>query len=48
MTHMELIDIIKRILNTDADISFLTKLDESELETLIACIRDRVDQNSEE
>ena len=48
MTHMELIDIIKRILNTDADIRFLNKLDESELETLIACIRDRVDQIQEE
>jgi len=45
---MELIDIIQRILNTDADIRFLAKLNESELKTLIACIRDRVNQIQEE
>jgi len=48
VTLMELIDIIKRILNTDADIRFLAKLNESELKTLIACIRDRVNQIQEE
>jgi len=48
MTQMELIEIIKRILKTDTDISFLLKLDESELKTLIACIRGRVDQTHDE
>jgi hypothetical protein len=42
VTKEQLIDIIKRVLKTEADIAFLLKLNESELETLVAIIRDRV------
>ena len=44
MTKEKLIETIKRILKTDTDLNFLTKLDEKELETFVACIRDRVEQ----
>jgi hypothetical protein len=44
MTKDRLIETIKKILNTDLDFSYLTKLTEKELETLVACIRDRVDR----
>ena len=43
MTKEELIEILKRVLKTDSDLDFLLKLDEVELETLVAIIRDRVD-----
>lgn len=46
MTKERLIETIKRILNTDVDFSYLTKLNEVELSILVACIRDRVDQGS--
>jgi hypothetical protein len=44
MTKKKLIETVKRIFNTDLDLSYLTKLTETELETLVACIRDRVDR----
>ena len=44
MTKEKLIETIKRILNTDADLNFLVQIDEKDLETMIACIRDRVEQ----
>ncbi|MGD2125073.1 MAG: DUF3944 domain-containing protein [Desulfobacteraceae bacterium] len=44
MNKKKLIEIIQGILKTDADLSFLKKLKESELETLVACIRERIDQ----
>ena len=44
MTKEKLIEIIKKILNTDADLSFLMQLKVKELETLVACIRERVDR----
>lgn len=47
MTKDRLIDIINRLLETDADLDFLTKLSKSELETLVAAVRNRV-ENSEE
>ena len=43
MTKEELIEIIKRVLKTESDLEFLLKLDETELETLVAVIRDRVE-----
>ncbi|MBU0736079.1 MAG: hypothetical protein KJ823_03325 [Proteobacteria bacterium] len=43
MTKEELVGKITEILKTDNDLSFLLQLKEKELETLIACIRDRVD-----
>ena len=39
----KLLEIIQRLLETDADLSFLAKLSKEELETLIACIRNRLD-----
>ncbi len=47
MTKEELIKKIGEILKTDLDLNFLAILKEEELETLIACIRDRVDQAGE-
>lgn len=43
MTKEELIEILKRVLKTESDLEFLLKLDGSELETLVAFIRDRVE-----
>jgi hypothetical protein len=42
MEETKLIEIIKKLLDVDADLSFLEKLKQSELETLVACIRDKV------
>jgi len=47
MTKEQLIEIIKGILNTDIDLSFLLQLEKSELEKLVAAIRDRVEQFGE-
>ena len=44
ITKEKLVEIIKGLLGTDADLNFLVKLDEDELETLVSCIRDRIDQ----
>ncbi len=43
MTKEELIEILKRVLKTESDLKFLLKLDEVELETLVAVIRGRVE-----
>jgi hypothetical protein len=43
MTNEELVGKIREILKTDNDLSFLLQLKKKEVETLIACIRDRVD-----
>ncbi len=47
MTREQLIDIIKRLLETDAELDFLSKLSKSELETLVAAVRDRVENFGE-
>ena len=39
-----MVEIIKALLETNADLGFLLKMDHDELETLVACIRDRVDR----
>ncbi len=44
MTKEELLEIIKKLLKTDTDLGFLMQLNGDELRTLIACIRERVDQ----
>jgi hypothetical protein len=44
MDKKRLIEIIQRILNTDADLSFLLQLEEHELEVLAASIRERIDR----
>jgi len=41
MGKTELLEIIKKLLKTDADLDFLLNLPESDLETLIVCIRER-------
>jgi hypothetical protein len=43
MSKEQLLEIIQSIPNTDIDLSFLMQLEESELEILVACIRDRID-----
>jgi len=45
MTKEKLIEIIKSLLKTHIDLSILLQLKKSELETLVACIRDRVDNS---
>ena len=44
MTKDKLVHKIKELLNTDNDLDFLLELKKEELERLVACIRDRVDQ----
>jgi len=44
MEKTELLEIIKKILKTDADLDFLLNLPESDLETLLVCMRERCDQ----
>ena len=40
----DLVDLLKKILRTNADLDFLSVLEQRDLETLIAVIRDRIDQ----
>jgi hypothetical protein len=44
MTKEDLFDLLRKILNTDANLDFLSNLGPRELETLIACIRHRIEQ----
>ena len=44
MTKEKLIEILRGLLKTDADLSFLLQLKSDELERLVACVRDRVEQ----
>lgn len=46
MKKESLIEMLQRVLKTDADLEFLLKLEENELEILIASIRDRVESRS--
>jgi hypothetical protein len=43
MEKTELLEIIKKLLKTDVDLDFLLNLPESDLETLVVCIRERCD-----
>jgi hypothetical protein len=47
MTKEKLVDKIKELLKTDMDLRFLLELKKEEIETLVACIRDRVDNPGE-
>ena len=47
MTKDKLVEKIKELLKTDNDLDFLLGLKKEELERLVACIRDRVDQVGE-
>lgn len=44
ITKDKLIEIIQGLLKTEVDLSFLLQLNEHQIETLVACIRDRVDE----
>ena len=44
MTKEQLINIIVGLLDTDLDLNFLIQLRKDDIETLVACIRDRVGQ----
>lgn len=44
MNKEKLIKIIQDILKANVDLSFLLKLKMNELETMVACIRGRIDQ----
>ena len=44
MTKEELVDLLRKMLDTDADLDFLSDLGQKELETLIACIRNKIEQ----
>ena len=44
ITKDRLIEIIRGLLEPTIDFGFLLKLDQNEVETLVACIRDRVDR----
>ena len=39
----KLLEIIKKLLRSDLDLGFLTKLEQKEIEQLIAAIRGRID-----
>ena len=44
MAKEDLLFILKKLLKTDAYLEFLLQLEEADLRTLIACIRDRIDR----
>ncbi len=43
MIKEQLIDIIKKLLETDADLDFLSNLSKSELVTLVSAVRNKVE-----
>ena len=45
MAKEDLLFILNKLLRTDAYLEFLLQLDEPDLRTLIACIRDRLDRD---
>ena len=44
MTKQKLLEILQKLLETDTDMSFLMQLEDDDLQTLVACVRSRVDQ----
>ena len=44
MTKEQLVEIVKKLLETDSDLDFLSKLSNSELETLVATLRNQVEK----
>jgi len=44
MTKDKMVEKIKELLKTDLNLDFLLELKKEEIESLVACIRDRVDQ----
>ena len=47
MTKEKLVEKIVELLRTEIDLSFLLGLKKEELETMVACIRDRIDHMGE-
>ena len=45
MDNGTLLEIIKKLLKTNTDLSFLLTLPEKDLKTLVGCIRERFDQS---
>jgi len=45
MTKQKLIEIIEKLLQTETDLGFLLQLSYSDLQSLVACVRDRVDKH---
>ena len=43
MTKEKLVEKIRELLKTDMELHFLLDLKKEEIETLVACIRDRID-----
>lgn len=43
MTKEQLIEIVKKLLETDSNLDFLSKLSNSEIEALVALMRDRIE-----
>jgi len=43
MTKEQLINIVKKLLETDADLDFLSKSSKSEMEMLVGAMRNRVE-----
>ncbi|MCK7467488.1 MAG: hypothetical protein MZV70_51150 [Desulfobacterales bacterium] len=44
MNNTELLEIIKKLLKTDADLDFLLNAPENDPKTRVACIRERFNQ----
>jgi hypothetical protein len=44
MRREKLVALVKKILKTEADLDFLSALASKDLETSVACIRDRIEQ----
>ncbi|MBC8391371.1 MAG: hypothetical protein H8E17_02230 [Deltaproteobacteria bacterium] len=47
MAKEQLIDIMKKLLQTDADLDFLSELSKPELETFVAAVRNQVEKFGE-
>ena len=43
MNNTELLEIIKKLLKTNENLGFMLELQETDLKTLVGCIRERVD-----
>lgn len=44
MTKEKLVETVRKLLKTDQDLDFLLRLKQEDLETLVAVVRNRVDQ----
>ena len=44
MTKEKLVEMVKKLLKTDAGLDFLMGLKKEDIETLVVCIRDGIDQ----